>query len=58
MRVIYLLLSFMLCFYPVTQAQNTTNQFMTQAQSSLEKKDYTKAEGTEKGILLRFNPNL
>lgn len=33
----------MLCFYPVTQAQNTTNQFMTQAQSSLEKKDYTKA---------------
>ena len=43
MRVIYLLLSFMLCFYPVTQAQNTTNQFMTQAQSSLEKKDYTKA---------------
>lgn len=38
MRVIYLLLSFMLCFYPVTQAQNTTNQFMTQAQSSLEKK--------------------
>ena len=35
MRVIYLLLSFMLCFYPVTQAQNTTNQFMTQAQSRL-----------------------
>ena len=25
------------------QAQNTTNQFMKQAQSSLEKKDYTKA---------------
>lgn len=43
MRVIYLLLSFMLCFCPVMQAQNTTNQFMKQAQSSLEKKDYTKA---------------
>ena len=38
MRVIYLLLSFMLCFCPVMQAQNTTNQFMKQAQSSLEKK--------------------
>lgn len=37
MRVIYLLLSFMLCFYPVTQAQNTTNQFMTQAQSTIRK---------------------
>ena len=37
MRVIYLLLSFMLCFCPVMQAQNTTNQFMKQAQSSLEK---------------------
>lgn len=38
MRVIYLLLSFMLCFCPVMQAQNTTNQFMKQAQSSLEKR--------------------
>ncbi|WP_165157845.1 HAMP domain-containing sensor histidine kinase [Parabacteroides sp. ZJ-118] len=43
MWVIYLLLSFMLCYNPVTQAQDTTNQFMTQAQNSLEKKDYTKA---------------
>ena len=58
MRITYLLLSLVLCLCPVMQAQNTTNQFMKQAQSSLEKKDYTKAEGTEKGILLRFNPNL
>lgn len=43
MRITYLLLSLVLCLCPVMQAQNTTNQFMTQAQSSLEKKDYTKA---------------
>lgn len=42
MRITYLLLSLVLCLCPVMQAQNTTNQFMTQAQSSLEKKDYTK----------------
>ena len=55
MRVIYLLLSFMLCFCPVMQAQNTTNQFMKQAQSSLEKKDYTKARALKKS-LYRLNP--
>ena len=38
MRITYLLLSLVLCLCPVMQAQNTTNQFMTQAQSSLEKK--------------------
>ena len=43
MRITYLLLSLVLCLCPVMQAQNTTNQFMKQAQSSLEKKDYTKA---------------
>lgn len=42
MRITYLLLSLVLCLCPVMQAQNTTNQFMKQAQSSLEK-DYTKA---------------
>ena len=54
MRITYLLLSLVLCLCPVMQAQNTTNQFMTQAQSSLEKKDYTKAEGTEKVSLQLF----
>lgn len=43
MRITYLLFSLVLCLCLVTQAQNTTSQFMTQAQSSLEKKDYTKA---------------
>lgn len=38
MRITYLLLSLVLCLCPVMQAQNTTNQFMKQAQSSLEKK--------------------
>lgn len=35
MRITYLLLSLVLCLCPVMQAQNTTNQFMKQAQSSL-----------------------
>ena len=43
MRITYLLLSLVLCLCPVMQAQNTTNQFMTQAQSSLEKKTTPKA---------------
>ena len=38
MRITYLLLSLVLCLCPVMQAQNTTNQFMKQAQSSLEKR--------------------
>ena len=41
MRITYLLLSLVLCLCPVMQAQNTTNQFMKQAQSSLEKKRTT-----------------
>lgn len=43
MRITYFLLALVLCLCPVMQAQNTTNGFMSQAQSSLEKKDYTKA---------------
>lgn len=43
MRITYLFLTLVLCFCAVTRAQETTNEFMKQAQSNLEKKDYTKA---------------
>ena len=38
MRITYLLLSLVLCLCPVMQAQNTTNQFMTQHKAAWKKK--------------------
>ena len=43
MKIRYLLTTLMFCFCSLMQAQNTSNQIMTQAQTSLEQKDYTKA---------------
>ena len=41
MRVIYLLLSFMLCFYPVTQAQKHDESIYDTGTKQPGKKDYT-----------------
>lgn len=43
MRIPYFIITLILCFCTTLQAQNRANELMQQAQSSLEKKDYTKA---------------
>lgn len=43
MKIRYLFIALLFCLCPFMQAQNTSNQFMTDAQSSLEQKEYTKA---------------
>lgn len=51
MRITYLLLSLVLCLCPVMQAQNTTNQFMTQAAKQSRKKGLYQSS-------LSFSPSL
>lgn len=43
MKIRYLFITLMLSFCVFTQAQNNANQLMTQAQTSLEQNDFTKA---------------
>ena len=43
MRISYIIITLMISFCATPQAQNKAEEWMQQAQSSLEKKDYTKA---------------
>ena len=43
MRIMYFIITLVLCFCTILKAENRANDLMKQAQSSLEQKDYTKA---------------
>lgn len=43
MRIMYFIITLVLCFCTTLKAENRANDLMKQAQSSLEQKDYTKA---------------